>query len=201
MLLSKYRSKPQLTSANHRDEIGMDSEVDISEDRSGGRSGHQRHPQATVARQLHSSVFADRQRFPDDSIEFDHGLFSRDFLHECQKPRTWRPCHAPDLASYRELSKAGTDPLLFDPLLLLASKLHRRRGLRRVRPGVVLVVCSSQVGVTIKTVARSAPAPQGAPLCGGAWWGFEMRPRLIESAAQTLTLRNREAKLRGNLND
>ncbi len=31
---------------------------------------------------VHSSFFADRQRFPEGSIEFDHALIMRDILHE-----------------------------------------------------------------------------------------------------------------------
>ena len=34
---------------------------------------------------VHSSFFADRQRFPDGSIEFDHALVMRDILHEWHK--------------------------------------------------------------------------------------------------------------------
>ena len=35
--------------------------------------------------EVHSSFFADRQRFPDGSIEFDHALIMRDILHEWHK--------------------------------------------------------------------------------------------------------------------
>jgi hypothetical protein len=35
--------------------------------------------------EVHSSFFADRQRFPDGSIEFDHALVMRDILHEWHK--------------------------------------------------------------------------------------------------------------------
>ena len=34
---------------------------------------------------VHSSFFADRQRFPDGSIEFDHALVMRDIQHEWHK--------------------------------------------------------------------------------------------------------------------
>lgn len=34
---------------------------------------------------IHSSFFADRQRFPEGSIEFDHALVMRDILHEWHK--------------------------------------------------------------------------------------------------------------------
>jgi len=35
--------------------------------------------------EVHSSFFADRQRFPEGSIEFDHALVMRDILHEWHK--------------------------------------------------------------------------------------------------------------------
>jgi len=35
--------------------------------------------------EVHSSFFADRQRFPSGSIEFDHALVMRDILHEWHK--------------------------------------------------------------------------------------------------------------------
>lgn len=35
--------------------------------------------------EVHSSFFADRQRFPEGSIEFDHALVMRDLLHEWHK--------------------------------------------------------------------------------------------------------------------
>jgi hypothetical protein len=35
--------------------------------------------------QVHSSFFADKQRFPAGSIEFDHALIMRDLLHEWHK--------------------------------------------------------------------------------------------------------------------
>ena len=35
--------------------------------------------------EVHSSYFADRQRFPEGSIEFDHALVMRDILHEWHK--------------------------------------------------------------------------------------------------------------------
>lgn len=34
---------------------------------------------------VHSSFFADRQRFPEGSIQFDHALVMRDILHEWHK--------------------------------------------------------------------------------------------------------------------
>ena len=35
--------------------------------------------------EVHSSFFADRHRFPEGSIEFDHALVMRDILHEWHK--------------------------------------------------------------------------------------------------------------------
>jgi hypothetical protein len=35
--------------------------------------------------EVHSSFFADRQRFPEGSVEFDHALIMRDVLHEWHK--------------------------------------------------------------------------------------------------------------------
>lgn len=37
--------------------------------------------------EVHSSFFADRQRFPEGSIEFDHALVMRDILHEWHKAK------------------------------------------------------------------------------------------------------------------
>ncbi len=40
---------------------------------------------ALSASEVHSSYFADRQRFPEGSIAFDHALVMRDILHEWHK--------------------------------------------------------------------------------------------------------------------
>jgi hypothetical protein len=40
---------------------------------------------ALAVAQVQSSFFADRQRFPEGSIEFDHALLMRDILHEWHK--------------------------------------------------------------------------------------------------------------------
>jgi len=40
---------------------------------------------ALSIKEVHSSFFADRERFPQGSIEFDHALIMRDILHEWHK--------------------------------------------------------------------------------------------------------------------
>jgi len=40
---------------------------------------------ALSVKEVHSSFFADRERFPQASIEFDHALIMRDILHEWHK--------------------------------------------------------------------------------------------------------------------
>ncbi len=40
---------------------------------------------ALAVSEVYSSFFADRQRFPDGSVEFDHALIMRDVLHEWHK--------------------------------------------------------------------------------------------------------------------
>ena len=40
---------------------------------------------ALAVSQVHSSFFADRERFPDGSVQFDHALIMRDVLHEWHK--------------------------------------------------------------------------------------------------------------------
>jgi hypothetical protein len=40
---------------------------------------------ALAVSEVYSSFFADRARFPDGSVEFDHALIMRDVIHEWHK--------------------------------------------------------------------------------------------------------------------